>query len=138
MIHAETPISIPFHDIDIMDIAWHGHYLKYFELARTDIMKMMSLDWTDLREMGIALPVVDVQVKYRRPLLYGKSYTVRSKIEEIDYPELCLSYQVFDDEFGKLHCSGSTRQIYMEIDSQTTFFQVPKEIYERLEWHANH
>ena len=31
---ASVEIQIPFHDIDIMGIAWHGHYAKYLEIAR--------------------------------------------------------------------------------------------------------
>ena len=29
---AEVVIEVPFHDVDIMNVVWHGHYLKYFEI----------------------------------------------------------------------------------------------------------
>jgi len=28
---ADVIIEIPFHDVDTMNVVWHGHYLKYFE-----------------------------------------------------------------------------------------------------------
>lgn len=27
--HADVIIEIPFHDVDTMNVVWHGHYLKY-------------------------------------------------------------------------------------------------------------
>ena len=31
-------IEIPFHDVDMMEVAWHGHYVKYFEIARCALL----------------------------------------------------------------------------------------------------
>ncbi len=31
---AEVTFDIPFHDVDLMGIVWHGHYAKYLEVAR--------------------------------------------------------------------------------------------------------
>ena len=31
---AEVEIEVPFHDIDVMGIAWHGHYAKYLDEDR--------------------------------------------------------------------------------------------------------
>lgn len=31
-----TLIDVPFFDVDSMNIAWHGHYVKYLEIARCD------------------------------------------------------------------------------------------------------
>ena len=33
MMHADVIIEVPFHDVDTMDVVWHGHYLKYFEIS---------------------------------------------------------------------------------------------------------
>lgn len=32
MRQAEVLIEVPFHDVDVMKVAWHGHYVKYFEI----------------------------------------------------------------------------------------------------------
>ena len=38
MIQVETIIEVPFHDVDVMRVAWHGHYVKYFEIARCALL----------------------------------------------------------------------------------------------------
>ena len=35
---AEITIKIPFQDVDVMGIVWHGNYLRYFEEARAELM----------------------------------------------------------------------------------------------------
>ncbi|WP_343034423.1 hypothetical protein [Candidatus Methylobacter favarea] len=36
--HTAVDIEIPFHDIDMMEVVWHGHYAKYFESARCALL----------------------------------------------------------------------------------------------------
>ena len=38
-LEAAIEVEVPFHDVDAMTVAWHGHYLKYFELARTQLLR---------------------------------------------------------------------------------------------------
>ena len=42
MIKATVQVKVPFHDIDIMEIAWHGHYVKYFEIARCELFEQLD------------------------------------------------------------------------------------------------
>jgi acyl-CoA thioester hydrolase len=32
-------LEIPFHDVDMMQVVWHGHYAKYFEIARCALLE---------------------------------------------------------------------------------------------------
>ena len=35
---SETEIEVPFFDCDSMHIIWHGHYVKYLEVARCELL----------------------------------------------------------------------------------------------------
>ena len=35
---------VPFHDLDPLQIVWHGNYLKYFDIARFGLFKQAGLD----------------------------------------------------------------------------------------------
>ena len=41
---AEVELEVPFHDIDAMQIVWHGRYVKYLEQARTALMRGLGFD----------------------------------------------------------------------------------------------
>ena len=49
---AETIIEIPFHDVDMMEIAWHGHYVKYFEIARCKLLDKIEYNYSQMRDSG--------------------------------------------------------------------------------------
>ena len=36
---AEVEVEVEFQDVDPMGVAWHGHYLKYFERARCALLR---------------------------------------------------------------------------------------------------
>jgi len=131
---AKAQLRIPFHDIDVMHIAWHGHYLKYFEIARTALMKKLELDWPALKAHGIAMPVVDTHTQYRKPIVYDQEIIVEASIDEIAYPELIVNYKIFAAETtDEVVSSGRTRQVYMNIAEGNSYFVVPDFVNSRFQ-----
>lgn len=131
---AKALVRIPFHDTDVMHIAWHGHYFKYFEIARTALMKDLALDWPELKVQGIAMPVVDAQIQYRKPIVYDQEVTVEASIDEIAYPELIIHYKILVPEGAvEILSTGRTRQVYMNVAEQNTYFVVPDFVKSRFQ-----
>ena len=128
----EVLFQVPFHDVDIMNVAWHGHYLKYFELARTRLMQSLGLDWPDLRDMGYAMPVTRVNVKYRHSLRYNETYRARAIIEEYEHPALTVHYEILATSSAKVLARGSTQQIYYCLTNGRSVFELPAGIAERF------
>ena len=38
VLRVDIPVEVPFFDVDSMDVVWHGHYVKYLELARCALL----------------------------------------------------------------------------------------------------
>src|SRR5947209_7428282 len=68
----EVEVVPAFHDIDPMEIVWHGHYVKYLEVARTALLGKFGYDYPRMRESGYGWPVVDMRLKYVRPAEFGQ------------------------------------------------------------------
>ena len=135
MIKETIEIEIPFHDVDVMHVVWHGHYIKYFELARTKLMQKLNLDVPELKEHQIAMPVVDLKVKYKSPLEYAKKFMVEAKINEFELPEFRVEYKIYDQD-DKVYCQGYTRQLYYQFIKRETFYEVPELVLERIKKHV--
>jgi acyl-CoA thioester hydrolase len=131
MFTGEVTIRIPFHDVDVMNVAWHGHYWKYFERARTELMQSLGLDWPVLKAHHIAMPVVDARAQYRRPLLYDEEYRVTASLDEYHYPEMLIDYRILSSS-GRLHAQAQTRQVYADAGDLTSYFTVPEFIMQQL------
>ena len=58
---AEIELSPAFHDLDPMDVVWHGHTLKYLELARCALLQGIDYDYPQMRASGYAGPAIVIE-----------------------------------------------------------------------------
>ncbi len=63
-ISASIEVTVAFHDIDIIGVMWHGHYLKYLETARWALMDRLDFGYDTMAASGYAWPIVEMHVKY--------------------------------------------------------------------------
>ena len=56
---AEVELTIPFHDVDMMGVAWHGNYFRYFEIAREALLNQFNYGYRQMKASGYLWPVVD-------------------------------------------------------------------------------
>ena len=61
---ATVAITVPFHDVDSIGVAWHGHYAKYFEIARCALLDSFGYGYDAMRESGFSWPVIDMRIRY--------------------------------------------------------------------------
>ena len=128
---AEIELSPAFHDLDPMAVVWHGHYMKYFELARCALLQQNDYDYPQMRDSGFMWPIVDFRSKYVAPLRYGQKVKVRAKIVEWEY-RLKIEYLVTDVESGKALTRAYSIQVAVDIATQEMCFQSPAALLQRL------
>src|SRR5690606_15969157 len=63
VIHADTEFVVPFFDIDMMNVVWHGHYVKYLEVARCALLDQIGHNYTQMLASGYGWPVIDLQLR---------------------------------------------------------------------------
>ena len=76
---------MPFHDVDALNVVWHGHYYKYFELARTALFRARRLDVPDMIELGYRMVVIESKCRHTFPLRYGDRFRVSAWFKEVEY-----------------------------------------------------
>lgn len=126
----ETEILIPFHDVDSMDIVWHGHYVKYFEVARCEFLDSFNYGYKKMAASGYSWPVVDMRIKYVKPLQFGQTVLVRCSLKEWEY-RLKLDY-VIEDANGERLTKGYTIQVAVDKNTAEMCFETPKTFRELL------
>ena len=127
---ASVPLVIPFHDVDLTGVAWHGRYLKYFELARDALMDRIGYSYAQMRESGFIFPVVDVQLRYLRPLRMGQQLEVTAALKEWEM-RVVLDYEI-RDAAGLVHCRGKTVQVAVSADRWELRLGSPQELLDRV------
>ncbi len=127
-----TDILVPFHDVDSMQITWHGHYLKYFEVARCEFLDSFGYGYKAMADSGYAWPVVDLRVKYVRPARFGQTIRVRCCLREWEY-RLRIDYEITDVDTGERLTRGHTIQVAVDVESGDMCFESPPVLKECLE-----
>ncbi len=130
-LHKEIELSPAFHDIDLMEVVWHGHYLKYMELARCALLAQFGYDYPQMRESGYAWPIVDARVKYVRPIAFGQKVLVRAEVVEWEN-RLKIDYEIRDAASGVRLTKGHTIQVAIDIATREMQYVCPRVLWERL------
>jgi acyl-CoA thioester hydrolase len=134
--YADVIIEIPFHDVDTMEVVWHGHYLKYFEIARCKLLDQFNYNYKQMRESGYAWPVIESHVRYVQGILFEQKIRVRAILKEWEN-RLKIEYQIFDAETGQRLTKGYTTQVAVSIATREMCYQSPEVLLDRLNaWSA--
>ncbi|MBV1927933.1 MAG: acyl-CoA thioesterase [Gammaproteobacteria bacterium] len=131
MHEAEVEIIIPFHDVDMMAISWHGHYVKYFELARCALFDKIDYNYEQMRDSGYAWPVIDLRIRYPGPTTFNQKVIVKAVIIEWEN-RLKIDYELRDSQTEKRLTKGYTVQVAVDMSSQEMCFESPPILYEKL------
>jgi acyl-CoA thioester hydrolase len=127
----EIELVPAFHDFDPMCVVWHGNYVKYLELARCALLQRFDYDYAQMKESGWLWPVVDLRVKYVKPVRPGQRLRVRAQIVEWEN-RLKIEYRVFDAADGALITRAHTIQVAVDAETFEMQYASPKVLFDRL------
>ena len=127
----ETDILIPFHDVDMMMVVWHGHYVKYFEVARCELLDTIDYGYVEMVNSGYAWPVIDMALRYVKPARFGQWVTVSAQLVEYEN-RLKVDYVIRDKQSGLRLTKGHTIQVAVVLETQEMCFESPPVLAEKL------
>lgn len=116
VLHVDTEVLVPFFDVDSMLVVWHGHYVKYLEVARCALLDHLDHNYLQMQASGYAWPVIDLQLRYIRGAVFGQRLTVRASLVEWEN-RLKIHYLISDAATGERMTRGSSVQVAVHIAS---------------------
>ena len=123
-ISASIEATVAFHDIDIIGVMWHGHYLKYLENARWALMDQIGFGYQVMRDSGFAWPIVEMHVKYVHAAELGDQLRVRASLVEWEN-RLVVNYLVLRADDERLARAKSV-QVAIDAASRALQFTTPQ------------
>jgi acyl-CoA thioester hydrolase len=121
---ADIDVDVRFHDVDMVGVVWHGHYLRYLENARWALMDQLGYGLERMLESGVAWPIVELQTKYLSPARFGDRLRVRASLVEWE-TRLALNYLVNRPRDGLRIARGRTVQVAVDARSGELQFATP-------------
>ena len=97
MYSLETKIRVRYAETDQMSFVYYGIYAQYFEVGRVELLRSLGVSYKEIEEMGYALPVVNFNVKYKKPAYYDDELTIKTTIKELPSAKITFYYETYNE-----------------------------------------
>ena len=124
----EARISVPFFDLDPMQIVWHGNYLNYFEIARAGLFEHYGVDLYQYYEREkIIFPIIRTATKHIFPLKHRDEIIVKATLVDANI-KLVVDFEIRRATDGSVCARGRTEQVAVKAPEMETLFSIPRDI----------
>ncbi len=127
----EIEIEVPFFDVDMMNIVWHGHYAKYFELARCKLLDKIGYNYMQMLDSGYLWPIIDLHIRYAKPAKFGQKVIVHAAVSEWEN-RLKINYRIVDKLSDVRLTRGYTSQVAIDMATDEMCYESPAILWEKL------
>ena len=129
---AELVLKAEFYDVDSMRVVWHGNYIKFYEQVRCVLLDKIGYNYNEMEDFGIAWPVVKLDVKYIKPIVFGQEFIVKATLIEYEN-RLKISYIIYDSVTGAVLNKGTTTQMAINMETEESMLVSPTHLVELIE-----
>ncbi len=131
MKYDETEVRVRFNEVDSWGMAWHGHFIGWFEAGRMALLSKFRLLPTDFTQMGYIAPVVDLKCQFKEPALMDEELLVRTTVLKPTKAALTFQFEILRKGDGKLLAVGEETQVLLTLDGRMLYF-IPQELKDKL------
>lgn len=112
-----TKIRVRYADTDKMGIVYHGKYVEYLEVARTEALRNIGIDYSKMEEEGIMMPVTKINLKYIGSALYDQVIEVVTILNALPEKRIVFNYKIYNDN-NQLLTIGETELAFISNENQ--------------------
>ncbi len=128
----EVELKVPFHDLDPLQIVWHGNYLKYFDIARFALFKNAGIDLYEYHQRtGYLFPVVKTSAKFVVPLKYGDVIMCGATVVDARI-KIVIDFVIRRVGTDEVCAKGRGEQVALKPPDMAMEFEIPPDIYKPL------
>jgi acyl-CoA thioester hydrolase len=127
MIRAEADVRAEFYDLDPMEVVWHGNYPRFLEQGRNALLDTIGYGYKEMTATGWAFPVVDLSLRYGKPIRLGQVVRVQAALVEWEN-RLVIDYLILDKSSGERLSKARSTQVAVRAVSGELSFVCPPEL----------
>ena len=128
----EYTVKAQPHHTDYAGIVWHGTYLTWMETARVECLRSIGVDFAELVALGCDLPVVDLSLKYHKPVRLGTKAIVRTRLADTTGVRIRWDYEIKSVDYQELFVSGSVTLVGIDREKGKIIRQLPANLQSAL------
>lgn len=131
MNYHETRIRVRFNEVDSYRVAWHGNYVAWMEVGRNELAGLFDLNADQVYSLGYLAPVVELQLKYRKPALFNEDLIVKTSVRRTEAATMEFVCDIFGPD-DTLRASGRCVLVLTDLNGILQF-TLPPVISDRID-----
>ncbi len=131
-INSHTISIVPrYNETDQAGVVHHSIYPIWFEMGRTELLRVNGLAYKDLEEAGIYFVVAELRLKFRQPARYDEKLELAVSCSKVTASRVEHSYKLSRCGDGVVLAEGTS--ILACVDKQGKLRRTPKFMYTESE-----
>lgn len=86
---------VRYSECDPMGVAHHSAYAPWFEMGRTELLRVDGGEYRLLEEQGVFMAVARLEIRYKRPARYDDVLELHTTLDDVGHVKLEHSYELF-------------------------------------------
>lgn len=120
-------ISARYSETDQAGVVHHSVYPIWFEMGRTELLRVNGLAYKDLEAAGVFFVVAQIHIKYRRPARYDEQLELVTSCSNVSASKIEHTYSLTRNNDKTLLAEGST--ILACISKEGKIRRIPEFMY---------
>jgi len=96
MLISKTELRVRYAETDQMSFVYYGNYAQYYEIGRVEALRQLGTSYKLLEDSGIMMPVVSMNINYKKPALYDDILTIKTIIKELPTNKIRFEYEIYN------------------------------------------
>ncbi len=127
----ETEQSVRFNEVDEWGIAWHGHFMAWFEVGRMALLRQFDLLPKQMVALGYIAPVIHLRCDFKRPATCDDAIIIRTTAVKPEIAVLIFKFEILLKENRALLARGETTQALLTTDRKM-IYRISGELEKRI------
>ena len=115
-LHFDYTLRTRYAETDQMGVVYYGNYPQYLELGRVEWLRAIGLTYKEMEAEGLMMPVISLQIQYKKPALYDELITIRTKLKDLPSTKIEFDYEILNEK-GELLSTANTILVF--VDAKT-------------------
>ena len=119
----QIPIRVRYCEVDRQNAVYHSAYAMYFDMGRTELLRINGNDYKSLEDSGVTLVVARLECRFRAPAHYDDELLLTTTVGKVDRVRLEHIYKLERPIDNRLIAEGKT--ILVHVDENGDLKKLP-------------
>ena len=109
----QIPIRVRYCEVDRQNAVHHSVYAQYFEIGRTELLRVNGYDYRTLEDEGLMLVVARLECRFKAPARYDDELLLTTSAGRVDRARLEHIYTLERPADKQLIAEGKTVLVHV-------------------------